>query len=85
MLVVLHSIQLEAILRQSIVDQMNIVPDGLSIDPRFLIRSQDNWVVTGEMEAKGEQHDVRFLIDPASGKVRNIEIPSWRPPIVGGS
>lgn len=85
MLVFLHSIQLEAILRQSIVDQMNIVPECLSIDPRFLVRGQDSWVITGEMEAKGEQHDVSFLIDPASGKVRKIEIPSWKRPSAGGS
>ena len=70
---------------QSMADSMDIAPVCLSIYPRFLVRSQDKWMVDGKVHVRDDQYDVTFTVDPISGKVTHIEMPPIHCSTKGGT
>lgn len=72
MLVILHSGQLESIIKQSIHDIFELVPENLHLDSRYLLKNQDCWEVSAEFDSGGAHHNMRLRINPRTGRIIRI-------------
>jgi hypothetical protein len=72
MLVVLHSGQLESIIKQSIHDNLELIPENLYLDPRYLLKNQECWEVSAEFDSEGKHHNMMLRINPRTGMVLKI-------------
>lgn len=70
MLVIMSTGQLRSLIERSLVEDFRFEPVNLQLDSKFLTRSQPSWEVTAEFESHGNHHQMRLVIDPASGRVR---------------
>lgn len=72
MIVIINANQLRPIVERAIVSTLNLEPENLRFDPRFLNRNEQNWKVSAEFDCDGSHHTIEITLDPKSGKVREL-------------
>ena len=73
---VLHTNQLESLIRTSLQDMLTTPSDDLSIDSRYLVGYQGSWEVSAEIDDNGSKRQVKLRINPKTGQVSQVIVPN---------
>ena len=84
LLVILHSNQLESMIRRSLHEMFKMKPERLSVDSRYLIGNQGSWEVSAEFDDNGSKRHVKLRINPQTGQITRIILPPCPESTKGG-